>query len=107
MAHQEVLTNGIAFNLTATLSALATTVTPPSYAGWPATGQFRVVIDSEILLITDASVHPWPVLRGQETTTAASHVTSAAVRQQMTAGAFAQLAQLPAMTSIYAWRSFE
>ena len=91
MARQEVLTNGLAFNLTATLSAIATTLTPPSYAGWPAAGQFRVVIDSEVLLITDASVHPWPVLRGQEGTTAMSHVTGAIAHQNITAGALSNL----------------
>jgi hypothetical protein len=92
MALREQVTNGYSFTLAASITAGVATLTPPSYAApAPQVGQFRVVIDSEILTVTDASVHPWPVTRGAESTTAAAHVTGAAVRQQMTAGALANL----------------
>lgn len=87
----EQLTNGRDFNLTGALSAMATTLAPPSYGGWPTSGQFRLLIDREILLVTDASSHPWPITRGVESTIAASHAAGTVVSQPLTAGALTNL----------------
>lgn len=64
-----------------------TTLTLPSYVGFPTSGQFRVLISSEIELITDASVTPYPVTRGVEGTTAAPHAATAPVVNILTQGA--------------------
>lgn len=91
MTQIERYTNGASFNLASALSALATTLTPPSYSGLPTSGQFRLLIDREIILVTDASTHPYPLQRGVEGTTPASHVRNAAVYQQLTAGGLTNL----------------
>lgn len=80
-----VLNGHGSFNNASTLSAIATTLTPPSYAGWPTSGQFPLIFsdNGEIVLVTDASVHPWPIARAQETSNgggaAASHAIGVAV----------------------------
>lgn len=84
-------TNGLSFNLGSTLSSGATTLTPPSYTGWPTTGQFALAIEAEILYVTDASTHPWPIARGQEGTAAASHAAGVVARNQLTVGTLEQL----------------
>ncbi len=68
-----------------------------------ATGQFRVVVDSEILLIAASAsgAPPWTVLqRGAEGSTAATHASGASVYHYLTAGALAAMpigaSQLPA-----------
>jgi len=92
MPQVEQFTNTpLTFNLSGTLSSGATTLTPPTYAGWPATGQFRLKIDSEILLITNAATHPWPCTRGVEGTTAAGHAAGAVAYPPITAAALGQL----------------
>lgn len=93
MPQIEHVTNGKAFNLLAPLLAVATTLAPPSYAGYPTTGQFRLVArdNGEIMLVTDASIHPWPLARAQEGTTAIDHAAQTLISQQLTAGAFDDL----------------
>lgn len=91
MPQVEKFTQGLSFNLASALTSGTATITPPSYTGWPATGQFRLKIDNEILLVTNAATHPWPVTRGVESTTAAAHVIGAVAAQQLTAGGLANL----------------
>jgi Tfp pilus assembly protein PilV len=63
------------------LSATATTLTVAAAAGFPATAEFRVKIDSEILLVSagGSSTTSWTISRGLDGTTAASHNVGAAV----------------------------
>jgi prepilin-type N-terminal cleavage/methylation domain-containing protein len=66
------------------LTAASTTLTLPSLASiasFPATAEFRVRIDSEILLVTEggSSTTTWTVTRALDGTTAASHSVGAAV----------------------------
>lgn len=53
---------------------------------FPATGNFRILIDSELLICTARSSNTLTVLRGQEGTTAASHSDDAIVTLVATAG---------------------
>ena len=55
------------------------------------TGQFRIRIDNELLLVTAVSGTTFTVTRGVEGSTAASHSGGAAVAQIVTAGALEQL----------------
>lgn len=90
MAQVETLQNNISFNLAGPMGSGDTTLTPPSYVGLPASGQFRLVTqdNGEIIVVTDASIHPWPILRGQENGhAAAAHIAGTALVLQMTAGA--------------------
>lgn len=49
-----------------------------SVTGFPSTGQFTVLIDSELILVT-ASASPWTIARAQEGTTAATHADGATI----------------------------
>lgn len=79
-----------------TLSAAVTTTTATSVSvtsssAFPAIGtggtqQFRVLVDSEILIVTAVSGTTWTVIRGAEGTTAATHLISASVIHVLTAG---------------------
>jgi hypothetical protein len=64
-------------------------------ANFPTGPQFRILIDSELLLVTAVSVSvsgtTWTVTRGIENTTAASHVAGATITGVLTAGALSQL----------------
>jgi Tfp pilus assembly protein PilV len=65
--------------LTAGLSAAGTTLTVTTATGFPATAEFRVKIDSEVLLVTagGSSTTSWTVERGQDGTTPAAHSVTA------------------------------
>lgn len=66
-------------------------IAPTSTTGFPASPGFRVLIDSEILLVT--YIAPWGAWYGEtvEGTTPATHAAGAAVTQVLTAGALAQI----------------
>ena len=62
------------------VTASATTVAVVSAGSFPATAEFRVQVDSEILLVTaGAGTTTWTVTRGADGTAAATHTTGAAV----------------------------
>jgi Tfp pilus assembly protein PilV len=62
------------------LSASATTLAVASAAGFPATAEFRVKIDSEVLLVTAGTgTTSWTVTRGVDGTTPATHNVGASV----------------------------
>lgn len=65
-------------------STSATTLTVVSNTGWPAVTTasgdvFRVLIDTEYLIVTDNSSTTWTVTRGAEGSTAATHSSGASV----------------------------
>jgi hypothetical protein len=57
-----------------------------SAAAFPTVGQFRVLIDSEILLVTSVSGAAFTASRAQEGTTIASHMLGATATHVLTAG---------------------
>ena len=61
--------------------------------------QFRVIIDSELYIVTDSSTTAWTVAPASEGTTAATHVAGAAVTAIVTAGGFASKA--PRWTNVF------
>lgn len=68
------------------------TVTPVSTVGWPTTPGFRIVIDSELLLVTYVANNALTWLAETvEGTTAATHSAGAAVTQIYTAGTVSQM----------------
>ena len=73
------------------------TVNPPSNPGWlfPPTGNFRILIDNEILLVTAVAGLVWTVVRGVEAGTdpaavPAPHANGALVSQVETSGGLIQ-----------------
>lgn len=65
-------------------------LTVKSAVGFPTGGNFRIIIDNEIMLVTDVQGKTFTVTRAQEGTSAASHDADAAVFHILTAGALAQ-----------------
>jgi hypothetical protein len=83
----EQFANNAQSNLTAALTAGATSLTVQSAAAFPAAGNFRVLIDGEILLVTAVAGNTFTVTRGAEGTTATAHAPGAYVTHVLTAAA--------------------
>lgn len=81
------MTENLANNATTTLAASCgysdTTITVSSATGFPSPN-FRIVIDSEIMLVTSVSSTNFTVSRGAEGTTASGHTVGATVANVLT-----------------------
>lgn len=83
----EQFANDIQTTLSAELTEGATTVKVESATGFPASAQYRIRIDSEIMIVTAGTgTKEWTVARAAESTTAAPHLKSATVAHVLTAG---------------------
>lgn len=67
-------------------STTATSVSVTSGAVFPSTGNFRVVVDDEIMLCTANASNTLTVVRGYESTTASTHLTAAPIGLALTVG---------------------
>lgn len=80
--------NAAATTLSAGITSGATSLTVSGSNGFPSSAQYRILIDSEILLVTaGAGGGTWTVTRAQEGTSAAAHASGAPVTQVLSAGA--------------------
>lgn len=87
----ELLANNAASTLTAAVpDAVATTLTVANGTVFPATGNFRVIVDNELMLATARSGNTLTVTRGIEATTAVSHLNGAAITHILTKGGLDQ-----------------
>jgi hypothetical protein len=88
----EQFTNSAATTLNGGINNSTTSVVVQSATGFPTTGNFRILIDSEILLVTSVAGATFTVAaRGTiEGTSAASHSNGAAVTEVLTAGSLSQ-----------------
>lgn len=82
----ELFKNLASTTLSASISDSDTSITVGSTMGFT-TGDFRILIDSEIMLVTSVSGTTLTVTRAQEGTSAASHTSTTAVYHILTAGA--------------------
>lgn len=71
-------------------STSATSCTVTSATLFPASGNFRILIDSEIMIVTAVSSTTFTISRGQEGTSAATHSNGATVTLILTAASLAQ-----------------
>lgn len=89
----EIFANNAQTTLNGAIDAVQTTIAvnaPPAGYPFPSSGNFRILIDSEIMLVTSVSGLTWTVVRGAEVGTtpgaaAASHGNGALVSQVGTA----------------------
>lgn len=91
----ELLTNNAASTLNGAILSGASTLTVASATGFPSKGNFRILIDLEILLVTATAGTVFTVTRGQEGTTPAGHADTAAVTHVITAAGLARLIRDP------------
>lgn len=85
----EQFTNASSSTLVGAITNVATTLVVASATSFPTLPQFRIIVDSEIMIVTAISGTTFTVTRGQEGTTASSHANSVAVVHIITAGAIA------------------
>lgn len=72
------------------------TITVASASGFPTSGRYRIVVGSEIMLVTGGQgTTTWNVSRGQEGTSTASHTNGTPVTQVLTAGSLLQAVANP------------
>lgn len=83
--YERIVNNSAApTTLNSTISASATAIAVGDGTLFPSEGDFRVLIDSEVLLITARSGNVLTAIRGQDNTTAASHNGGTAVNAILT-----------------------
>lgn len=86
----EQFANNATTTLNGTINASQTTLTVGNATSFPPVPQFRIIIDSEIMLVTGVSGNLYTVTRGAENTTQASHNNGVNVSMILTAGALQQ-----------------
>jgi len=88
----EVLLNFVATSVNdpAGVDSTQTTITVVDGSIFPSVGNYRLMLDSEILLATSVAGDVITVVRGQEGTTATAHKNGSDVSAVMTAGAIVQ-----------------
>ena len=90
---REQILNLGATTLSAGINNSTTSVSVTSGAVFPSTGNFRVRVGSEIMLVTARSTNTLTVVRGYEGTTAASHSSGDAITLVLTSGGLNRYAQ--------------
>ena len=90
----ELFANQALTTLSAELTKGATTLTVASAARFPTKGDFRILIDSELLMVTAVEGTTFTVERGIEETTDLPHASGSTVTQVLTAAGLANKADL-------------
>jgi hypothetical protein len=101
------MTERFSNNAVTTLSAAITTTTAASCAvtdatAFPASGNFRIKIDGEILIVTAVAGNTFTVTRGAEGTTPATHASGATVIHLLTKGSLEARVANRFLSDIYA-----
>ncbi len=100
----EQFANIASTTLNGTISAGATSLVVTSATAFPASGNFRIIVETEIMLVTAVAGTTFTVTRGQESTAAVSHNSGVLVTHTLTAGALTQLKSDLLPVSTYASR---
>ena len=82
----ELFVNDPGTTLAAGCTALATFIIVTGASGYPTSGNFRIKIDQELMMVTGVSGVTWTVTRGIESTTPTTHLSGAAINHTVTAG---------------------
>lgn len=92
----EKLTNNAQTTLSAPLDAVSdpVSVVVADPSKFPPAGTFRIIIDSELLLVTSVAGSTFTASRSVETTAIASHLAGASVTHVITAASFTRLTAL-------------
>jgi hypothetical protein len=83
----EQFKNLAASTLDTSIDGSQTTLDVVSAASFPSSGQFRIKVEDEFMLVTGVSSNTFTVTRGAEGTSGASHSAGVAVTHVLTAGA--------------------
>ncbi len=88
---REQFANNAVDALNGAIDDVVTSLNVADASAFPTDGNFRILIDSEIMLVTAISTNTFTVVRAQEGTVAASHSDAALVTQLLTAGSLERL----------------
>jgi hypothetical protein len=80
-----------------------TTLVVASGTNFPGSGNFRIRIENELLLVTAVSGTTWTVTRGVESSQAVAHLDGMAVNHILTAGGLAQMFAENGGTATITW----
>lgn len=83
---KELLHNASQSTLGAAITATATSLTVADASSFPTSGNFRIIVESELMLVTAVSGTTFTVTRGLEGSTAVTHAGGASVTHIVTAG---------------------
>jgi hypothetical protein len=83
---RETYTNAAATTLNGAINNSTTSVVVADASTFPSGGNFRIIVDNEIMKVTSRSSNTLTVVRAQEGTAAASHSSGVPVNHIMTAG---------------------
>lgn len=81
-------TNNAATTLSGSVTSGATSISVSSASDFPTQGNFTIIVDSEIMVVTGVSGTTWTVTRGAEDTSAAAHTNNSAVTHILTKASF-------------------
>ena len=84
MARRERLANGAETTLNGAITSVATSLIVASASKFPTEGDFRIIIDSELILVTVVAGNTFTIVRSIESTSAASHSNGVDVAQVVT-----------------------
>ena len=87
MARKEQFLNDAETALNGGINASVTTVTVDDGSVFPSEGDFRVIVNDEVMLVTARSTNDLTVVRGQDGTTAAIQADNSTIRAILSAGA--------------------
>lgn len=86
----EKFANNAQTTLNGAIDNSTTTVTVTSASAFPTSGNFRILVDAEIMLVTAVAANVFTATRGQESTSAVSHLDNATVTHILTLGSLDQ-----------------
>lgn len=89
----ETFANNAQTTLSAGVNSITSTIPVTSKTGFPASPNFRIKIDDEIMIVSGGTTGNYLVSRGAEGTTQASHSSGAVVSHVLTAGALGTFVQ--------------
>lgn len=87
----ERFTNNASSLLNGAINDVVTSLVVDDATTFPNSGDFRIVIDSEIMIVTGVSGTTFTVTRGAEGTTAAAHSDNAPITHILTSGSLKQI----------------
>jgi len=90
MAYELFVNGAINTTLASGITNVATSLTVASATGFPTSGNFRIVVESEIMLVTAVSGTTFTVTRGVEGTNPAAHSGGTIVKVSLTGGSINQ-----------------
>lgn len=84
---QERLVNNAQTTLAGVINDTQTTIVVTNASQFPDSGQFRILVEQELMLVTEVADTTWVVQRGVEGTSARTHAGSVSVMAVLTKGA--------------------